>query len=810
MLGFRRITRYVFREELGPTILGFSLYTFILMMNAFFLVAQRSISNNLGFDLTFRMFIVTIPSLLVLTIPMAVLLGTMIGVGRLSADSEWIAIQGAGQGLRTLVKPSMLLGALATVLSLYIFWVVVPDADIAKRTLSLEVQLASNMASDLKPRTFYPTQDGQVLFVDEIVPGSDGLLQGIVLHSPTRKEGTRELILAREGNLYPSSDGSGALEMDLRDGILHVYNNADPDLYRTSSFETYHRVLPPPPYIQALKQPVRKTVRNMNFGELRREYSAAKAEKNRVVRAVRLRMVKLEMHLRFALPVACLLFSILAVPLGVTRARSGKGAGFTMSMLVLILYYVALRLFKDQVPAGSLPPELGAWGANILILAWCLYALWKFRNPGRDRQGPITILLSACSGCWRWFSSFTSPGVRAARKEEEDLERVQGRKTRADRRKRVSFGFIPRLDLYIGVHFLKLFLYALLACYSLYGIIEFNDLVGKLMENHQPASLLFSYFEYFAPSMIPYTVPIACMVGAIITMTVFSRSGELTAIKAAGISVRRATVPILFITLMICAGFYFIQDKIIPVTNQKRQEVKDQILNRSPRTYGARPGGNWVFGSDGSRLYHYRTFDAEAASFQGLTTFRLDRDRMRILSHRYAARAAWKNRVWSLHDGWYRTFPADRQEAAYRQVDSVEVPKMDPPTQFAQREFRMAQGDSQNDRYTMSEMREEIRSLRQAGYDTTRLKVSYAGRFARTLTPLVMVILGLPFAFRVGRKGSLYGIGVAILLVIVYWATFAIFHALGLETILPPFLAAWAPNIFYGLLGTYMMLYVRT
>ena len=73
-----------------------------------------------------------------------------------------------------------------------------------------------------------------------------------------------------------------------------------------------------------------------------------------------------------------------------------------------------------------------------------------------------------------------------------------------------------------------------------------------------------------------------------------------------------------------------------------------------------------------------------------------------------------------------------------------------------------------------------------------------------------MLLLGLPFAFQVGRRGSLYGIGVAILLIVVYWATMATFQALGLETILPPVLAAWAPNILYGLLGSYLLLYVRT
>ena len=88
--------------------------------------------------------------------------------------------------------------------------------------------------------------------------------------------------------------------------------------------------------------------------------------------------------------------------------------------------------------------------------------------------------------------------------------------------------------------------------------------------------------------------------------------------------------------------------------------------------------------------------------------------------------------------------------------------------------------------------------------------MAFWGKLAQTLTPLVMVLLGLPFAFKVGRGGSLYAVGVAFVLVIVYWGTFAVFNALGLETILPPLLATWTPNVLYGLLGTYLLLYIST
>ena len=110
MIGLRRMDRYVFRDLFGPALLGFSLFTFILLMNAAFLVAQQAVSKNLGWGLTFELFIVKLPALLILTVPMGVLLGALIGVGRLSADSEWVALQASGQGTRVLLRPALILG----------------------------------------------------------------------------------------------------------------------------------------------------------------------------------------------------------------------------------------------------------------------------------------------------------------------------------------------------------------------------------------------------------------------------------------------------------------------------------------------------------------------------------------------------------------------------------------------------------------------------------------------------------------------------------------------------------------------------
>jgi lipopolysaccharide export LptBFGC system permease protein LptF len=259
---------------------------------------------------------------------------------------------------------------------------------------------------------------------------------------------------------------------------------------------------------------------------------------------------------------------------------------------------------------------------------------------------------------------------------------------------------------------------------------------------------------------------------------------------------------------LLCVAFFFVENNVTPAANAKAQELKDLIRGQPPRSYGAGPGGRWTYGHEG-RLYNYGLYDPRTKSFQGLSVFQVDRQNQRVLSYRYAAQARWDEDGWRLGEGWQCTLPEGGTPVISRFEGGTKL-ALDPPANFSERELLLAPGGDVEEGLTVGELRDQIRSLRVKGYDTTRFQVAYHNKLATPATPLVMVLLGLPFAFRIGRRGSLYGIGVALILVIVYWATFAVFRALGLETLLPPALAAWAPSVFFVLLGLYLMLYVRT
>ena len=831
MLKPKRITRYMLAELFTPTVLGLMLWTFVLLMNHFFFVAEKSLAKNLGFDLTLRLFMTGVPAILILTIPMAVLLGSLIAVGRVSADNEWTALQGAGHGPWVLLKPLILHGLAASLVTFYLYAELVPRSNFTRRHLQGQILLSSSLASDLKPRVFYTELQDVVLYVDDILPAVEddesevGHLRGILLIQSDPRQNSYEVILARSGELYPAGDKSGTLIADLYTGVGSRYNPDAPETYYLLNFESHREPIPPPPYLQSFLAPPDKVVSDMTTTELIRELGEARRkQKERVEELVaqgrdptsrqqrflvdnRVNVTTVELSARIALPLSSFFFVILALPLGITRARSGKGAGIAVSLIVILVYWGTYTFFRDQSLIGKIPAWLGPWIANLVLVPWAALALWRMRRPRDASSGLLAWVVVSAIRTGRWIRRLiTFRRRRSLPDDAPDLDGVSALEQFGG----TSSRFVIRLDQYVGLHYLRVLAFSLAACYLIAALVELRGLMDDLLRTKQSPVLLLQYFQYFAPTMLHVVLPISCLIGAVVSFTLLTRTGELTAIKSSGISMRRATVPVLFLTGLLCVVLFLVEDSVAPVAKRRAQETQDKIMGRAPKTYGLSAGGRWGLGGDGKTLYHYQVFDPDRKEFQGLTVFTIDRHGPRILDHRYAKKARWRGTTAELEDGWYRRFETEDAEAIYEVFEGVETLTLDPPAQLAAKQMSMSKRGGLEEQMTLKELNREIGVLKKRGYDTTHLEVAFHGKISRSISPLVMVLLGLPFAFRVGRRGSLYGIGVALLLVLTYWAVFALFNALGLETLLEPWAAAWAPNILFGLLGTYLMLYIST
>ena len=795
MLRPRRLTLYILSELGIATFIGIALWTAILMMNDFFFIARTAIQKDLGVALVFQILALRIPSFLVLAIPIGTLLGSLIAIGRLSADGEIVALQASGLGPFQLIRPMALHGLLTLLAAISIYAFVQPWASYELRAMQGRILTARNLSSEIKPRVFFDALPGLVLFVDEIPAGTQGLLERTILYqiSDSGRNPTEQLIVAKDATIGPSTERQGRLRIIFKDGVVHSFRSDDPDSYRSVQFDTY--ALAPivlPVWMQPSDQRPDKTVSDMTPEELWSEYRHARLSQESPLRGFRLRSALAEAHRRLALPFASLVFALLALPLGVSRVRSGKGAGFALSLGIILVYWMIFTTGTEQARGGRVPVALGIWAANITVSAWMIVAYFRMRQASRpswwagrfNRSSPTAVV--------------PEPGASV----DKDAHGLEGRRLRGLR-------FPSVLDRYIGTAYLRMLGLALAASYLVFFLVELKGLLDAVVDKKQPAILIVNYFAYFVPGALVLTLPFAAMIAAVLAVTLLARQGELTALKAAGMSARRICLPILLLTVVLCGGLHLIDDRIAPETNRRAQSVKDLIQGRSPRTYGWSPGGRWTFGGDG-RLYHYKLFDPKEQRFQGLSVFHVNLAAARVLEQWFCSSARWNGHAWELEKGWYRAFPEPGSTGDYRRFDREDVTVFDHPDNFTRRERTLVAGNDLPQQASIDELDDEIDGLAKSGYDTTRLRVQYWQKTAAVATPLVTVLLALPFAFKVGRRGSMYGVGVGLILAIVFWATAAIFNALGLETILPPLLAAWSPNVFYAAVGVYLLLYVPT
>jgi LPS export ABC transporter permease LptG len=355
------------------------------------------------------------------------------------------------------------------------------------------------------------------------------------------------------------------------------------------------------------------------------------------------------------------------------------------------------------------------------------------------------------------------------------------------------------LDRYIARAYLGKFTIVLIAFWSLFVLANFMDLFDDIQVNKVKGIVVLHYFAFYSPQIVHLMVPVAVLVTVLVTFGVLSRKNEITAMKAAGVSVYRATLPAIMLA-MVCAGAMFAASEyVLPPMNRVKERDLNVIKGRPP-TSASLLERRWVLGTD-NRLYHYDYMqNRPSLTLYGLSVFDIDPQKWDLRDRLYASRAAWNGVSYDLERGWRRTFG---KGSSFRDFTQSRTREIEPPTHFEQEK-------QEAETLRFAELRDHITSLESLGLDVVALEVKLHGKVAFPFVCVVMTLLGIPFAFVVARKGALYGIGVSIFIAIVYWASLHIFDALGSNALLPPMLAAWAPNLAFGAAGLYLMLTLET
>jgi lipopolysaccharide export system permease protein len=356
MFRLRILDRHIIREILTPFFLSISALTLVLFLQRIYRLVELIISKGATVSSTAKLFVYVMPSFLVLTIPMSFLVATLTAFTQLSSDSEVTAMKASRFSLYNMIRPVMLLAVLAFAVTTLTSLIVAPQANHALK-VHLFNMVKSRAMVGIEPGVFSSTFDGMVIYVDKME--SLDKMQGIFI-SDERSARDPAAIVARGGRLIADPE-SLKVTLAMQQGSILTLPR-DEQSYSTMDFDSGNLYLD---ISHALIQrgPLDLESDEISSLELYRQLKRARQEGKPTID------MESELHKRLSIPFACLLFGLIGAPLGIRRSRSGKSAGVSIALLVVLLYYVVLAAGTNLSNTGKLSPAVAYWLPNVLMMA---------------------------------------------------------------------------------------------------------------------------------------------------------------------------------------------------------------------------------------------------------------------------------------------------------------------------------------------------------------------------------------------------------------------------------------------------------
>jgi LPS export ABC transporter permease LptG/LPS export ABC transporter permease LptF len=789
----RILTRYILGEVVSHALIGAAVFTFILFTRDLGRILELVVRNSAPLPSIAEIFFYTVPVALTYTIPMGVLVGILIGLSRLAADSEITAMRASGSSVWSFLRVCSIFVVVAWLLAL------ANSVYVAPRSLAsldqLQNHLRSSQASfEVQPRVFYEGFPKIVLYVQDVKAMAGGAIWKGVFLADLADPSSPRITLAREGVLV--SQSPDLLDLHLTDGSTHESDPKNPDQYQISTFQTTDIPIAVP-QAQSGQSNEPASLSEMRMSEL---LAAA-----RVADANTRRWTMIEFHRRLALPSACLVLAMVGIPLGLSSKKGGKSSGFVLTILLVFLYYSVSVIGVSLARQGKLSPAAGVWLADLFFFLGGAFLLWQserrpinlsFRNSkAKEANGGV----AEAQGLPPLSASTVPPTAISARATGPGKTQRRGAP-----RRWFHFPFPTILDDYVLRDFLMYLVMIGGAFITLLLVFTLFELLGDILHNGISVLTVGEYLLNVTPYFLYYPIaPMSMLLAVLVTFGLLERSNEITAIKATGISLYRIAVPVLLASAVV-AGALFLSDQLyLPYTNKRQDELRNRIKGKPAQTY-LRPDRKWIFGQH-SDIYYYQLFDPDRDTFGGVTVFQFDPKTFQITHRVTAERAHWSDPMsrWVYEQGWERTLNGSAIEN-YQKFDAATFPQLAEAPSYFKKEVK------QSSEMNYEELRRYIHDLEQGGFDVVRLRVQLQKKVAYPLITLVMAILAIPFALSAGKRGALAGVATAIGIGVVYWTISGLFEAMGNLSQLPPAVAAWSPNLVFGFIGGYLILRLPT
>ncbi len=766
----RVFDRYVFRELVSPFAIGVGLFTFFLTIDRIYSLTDLVVTKGVPFYLVLQLLVFMLPSFLAHTLPIALLVAVLLAAGRFAADLEVVALQASGVSPLRLFRPFLVGALVVTALTAALTLAVNPWSNNAFRWQLFKI-LQTRAATGIKERVFNTTFGQFVIYVEEVSASQVGL-RGLMV-ADERDPKLSRIITARQGRLFTDEENR-RITLRLIDGAIHESETNNPARYRRTAFGLYDMNLAVESPLTAAPR-VEKPEKDLGVWALIAQGHQSTGDPR--VAAPFL----VEFHKRLAFPAAAVVFVMVGFPLGIRSHRGGRGVALVGSLAIVVTYYLLLTSLEGLALSGRVVPWLAIWTPTLLFAVVGLGLL-----RGSAAQVPAG-----------WGNVVALIRQRFAARPSASRRLVARQRLRQVGTLRQSTHLMDR---YLVREFLMYMGLGLGVAATLFVVGDLIQDLDRYLRIKPPLVYIFEHFVFRLPAGLYQGLPIIVLIATIFLFLALSRQHELTALKAAGVSLYRVSLPILLLAFLVSVGSVAFQETLLPMLNSKGEEVdRIKIRGEMPR-HLQRRSQIWYRSSE-SRFFRLELLDPAGKQMDGVTVFEIDRG-FRLLDRLDAARAFWRPAGWEFERGTFREFGADGSaESVPFTLTALELPE-------SINDFIQIQKPA--DTMSFRELRAYMQKLQESGHQVGKYLVQLYSKLSFPLVHVIMALVAIPFALQWPRGGRIIGIALAIGISMGYWVVNSLAISFAKADLLPPVLAAWTANVVFAGLGLSLFLRART
>ena len=349
------ISRYIFREIAFPFFLILFVLTFVLLMGKILQIMDLMVNKGISVLDILHLVLLIMPSFLMFTIPIALLVSILIAMGTFSADNEITALKAAGVSLLQIYYPVAVASLLTFICTIVIGYYLVPQSNFATKKLLFELA-TQNASIGIKEKVFNSDFKDLLVYADKI-PANGEYMEGVII-SDKRSTEEQNTIIARKAFLVADTKRM-IVKLRLENGSIHTVS---PDLknYRKVDFRIYDLILDLSTTLATYSEEYKSST-EMTLTELLERMKKPGLDGSAI------RELAIEVHKKFSIPLSCIFFGLLALPLGITSHRAVKSRGFAVGIIIVAAYYL-LRIGGEALAeTGRLSPAVGVWTPNVIF-----------------------------------------------------------------------------------------------------------------------------------------------------------------------------------------------------------------------------------------------------------------------------------------------------------------------------------------------------------------------------------------------------------------------------------------------------------